>query len=170
VTAAVAAALLVLALLDGAFAGFRSSVGRTGLIKHRASDEQAARRGAVLVSILLAPAIVLAIADVLTSHDLHAYTQAGSAMVVIYAPSALLVLAALSCYAALGWRLKYLASAVILGPFTLFRPAVAIAGAVAGAVQGRNAVVTTTVILSAVAVLAVEPLADRRWYADRQSS
>lgn len=91
-------------------------------------------------------------------------------MLVIYAPYALLVLAALACYAVLGWRLKYLASAVILGPFTLLRPAVAIAGAVAGAAQGRNAVVTAAVILSVIAVLAVEPLADRRWYAHSQST
>jgi len=169
-TAAVAAALLVMALLDGMFAGFRSSVGRTGLINHRASDQQAARRGAVLVGVLVAPAIALAVADVLTSHHLHAYTQAGTAMLVVYAPYALLVLAALACYAALGWRLKYLASAVILGPFTLLRPAVTIAGAVAGAVQGRNAVVTATVVLSVVAVLAVGPLAGRRWYAHSSST
>jgi len=165
-TAAVAAALIVLALLDGAFAGFRSSVGRTGLIHHRASDQQAARRGAVLVIVLLAPAGALAIADVLANHHhLRAYMQAGSAMLMIYAPYALLALAALACYTAAGWRLKYLASAVILGPFTLLRPAVAIAGAVVGTAHGNDGVVTTTVVLSVMAVLAVEPLAGRRWYA-----
>ncbi len=91
-------------------------------------------------------------------------------MLMVYAPYALLALAALACYAALGWRLKYLASAVILGPFTLLRPAVALAGAAVGAAHGKDALVATTVVLSVVAVLAVEPLADRRWYAHRQST
>lgn len=86
-------------------------------------------------------------------------------MLMIYAPYALLALAALACYAAAGWRLKYLASAVILGPFTLLRPAVAIAGAVVGAAHGNDGLVTTTVVLSVMAVLVVEPLVGRRWYA-----
>jgi hypothetical protein len=33
-------------------------------------------------------------------------------MLTVYTPYALLVLAALACYAALGWRQRYLASAV----------------------------------------------------------
>ena len=35
-------------------------------------------------------------------------------------------LIALACYAPLSWRPKYLASAVILGPFTLDRPVIAV--------------------------------------------
>ncbi|MGH3396577.1 MAG: hypothetical protein ACRDPO_17985 [Streptosporangiaceae bacterium] len=64
-TAAVAAALLILAVLDGAFSGFRSSAGRTGLISHRRSDYRAARRGAGLAAVLLAPVITVVCADVL---------------------------------------------------------------------------------------------------------
>ena len=40
--------------------------------------------------------------------------------------AALLVLFAVGAYAVLGWRLKYLAWAVILGPFTFARPPVAL--------------------------------------------
>ena len=58
--AAIAISLLVLALLDGAFAGFRASLGRTGLINHRKSDYQAARRGAGLAGVLLTPVITAA--------------------------------------------------------------------------------------------------------------
>ena len=65
----------------------------------------------------------------------------------------------------LDWTLKYLASAVILGPFTFARPLVAVAGAVAGALSGADAVVTTTIVLATAAVLTVEPLAGRLWYA-----
>lgn len=167
-TAAIAAGLFVLAFLDGTFAGFRSSAGRTGLINHRESDHRAARRGAGLVCVLLAPVIALACADVLLHHArIEAYTRTGAAMLAIYAPYSLLVLAALACYAALGWRQRYLAAAVILGPLTLLRPVVAIVGAVLGAAVGRDTVVAACAGLSVIAVLAVEPLADHRWYAQR---
>jgi hypothetical protein len=47
------------------------------------------------------------------------YARAGTAMLAIYGPYALLVLIALACYATLSWRLRYLAAALILGPCTL---------------------------------------------------
>lgn len=164
-TAAVAIALLILALLDGSFAGFRASVGRTGLINHRQSDYQAARRGATLVCILLAPAVAEVSVDALV-HPAHLeqYARAGTAMLEVYGPYALLVLIALACYAALNWRLKYLASALMLGPFTLLRPFIAILGAALGVTVGHGGAVAAAAGLSVIAVLAVEPLAGRLWY------
>jgi hypothetical protein len=164
-TAAVAITLLILAVLDGSFAGFRASVGRTGLINHRRSDYRAACRGAVLVCVLLAPAIADVCADVIV-HPAHLeqYTRAGEAMLEVYGPYALLVLIALACYAALNWRLKYLASALILGPFTLIRPVIAILGAALGLALSTDTAVVAAVGLSVIAVLAVEPLAGRLWY------
>jgi hypothetical protein len=80
-TAALAGTLFVLALLDGSFAGFRSSAGRTGLIRHRPYDYEAARRGTCLTCILLAPAIALGSADAaIDPGHLHDYTRAGTAM------------------------------------------------------------------------------------------
>lgn len=165
-TAALAATLFILAILDGSFAGFRSSAGRTGLISHRQSDHQAARRGAGLACILLAPTITVVCADTFAHPArLDDYTRAGTAMLAVYGPYALLVLIALACYAALNWRLKYLASALILGPFTLLRPGVAILGAALGAALSNDTVAAIAAGLSAIAVLAVGPLADRLWYA-----
>lgn len=164
-TAAVAVALIILALLDGAFSGFRASVGRTGLVSHRQSDYQAALRGAGLVSVLLAPAIALVCADVIARPaHMAQYTRAGKVMLEVYGPYAVLVLIALACYAALNWRLKYLASALILGPFTLLRPAIATLGAALAVALGNAAALAAAVSLSVIAVLAVEPLAGRLWY------
>jgi len=165
-TAGVVITLLLLALLDGSFAAFRASVGRTGLINHRPSDFQAARRGAGLVCVLLAPAIAEVCVDLLV-HPAHLpqYTRAGKAMLEVYGPYALLAIIALACYAALNWRLKYLASALILGPFTLLRPAIAILGGALGLAQGKDPAVAAAVGLSVIAVLVVEPLAGRLWYA-----
>jgi hypothetical protein len=164
-TAVLAVALLALAILDGAFAGFRSSAGRTGLIGHRRHDSQAARRGAGLVCVLLSPAIAVAGADVvLRPGRLGNYDRAGTAMLAVYGPYALLVLAALACYATLNWQLKYLASALVLGPFTLLRPGIAILGAALGMALGKDPVTAFAAVLSAIAVLGVEPLAGRLWY------
>lgn len=164
-TAAVAIALLILAFLDGSCAGFRACVGRTGLINHRQPDYQAARRGAGLIAILLAPAIAEVCADVLAyPARLGQYTRAGTAMLEVYGPYALLVLIALACYAALNWRFKYLASALILGPFTLLRPLVAILGAILAVTTSHDLAVTAAAALSVIAVIAVEPLAGHLWY------
>lgn len=169
-TAAVAAALLILAVLDGAFAGFRASAGRTGLISHRRSDYQAGWRGAGLAGALLAPVMAVICADVLIHPGrLDDYVGTGTAMLAVYGPYALLVLIALACYATLSWRLRYLAAALILGPFTLLRPAVAILGAALGAALSGNIVVAAAAGLSAIAVLAVEPLAGRLWYTPQRA-
>jgi hypothetical protein len=74
-------------------------------------------------------------------------------------------LIALACYASLNWRPKYLASALILGPFTLDRPVIAVLGAALGVALSNDAAVATAVGLSVIAVLAVKPLAGRLWYA-----
>jgi hypothetical protein len=89
-------------------------------------------------------------------------------MLAVYGPYALLVLLALLSYAVLGWRQRYLASALILGPFTFLRPVVALVGAVLAAVVGHDTVVALIACLATGAVLAVEPIADRVWYAEGQ--
>ena len=63
-------------------------------------------------------------------------------------------LIALACYAPLSWRPKYLASALILGPFTLDRPVIAILDAALGVALSNDAAVATAVGLSVIAVLA----------------
>ena len=162
---AVAVGLVVVGLLDGSFAGFRASLGRTGLVDHRRSDVVAAARGLGLVAVLLVPAVaVVAVAAAAATWPAGAYARAGTAMLTVYLPYGALVLLAVGAYAVLDWKLKYLASAVILGPFTFARPLVAVAGAVAGALSGADAVVTTTIVLATAAVLTVEPLAGRLWY------
>jgi hypothetical protein len=165
-TAVLAAALLALGVLDGAFAGFRSSAGRTGLVSHRHHDRQAARRGAGLACVLLTPVMAIASADVaIRPGHLQDYARAGTAMLAVYGPYALLVLTALACYVTLSWQLRYLASALILGPFTLLRPGVAVLGAALGMALGKDVIVAFAAGLSVIAVLAVEPLAGRLWYA-----
>jgi hypothetical protein len=166
--AVVAASLALLGLVDGACAGFRSSVGRTGLIRHRTSDRRAARRGAGLAAVLLAPAVLVACGGALADHSqAEVFRRAGELMLEVYAPYGLVVIVALVAYATLGWRERYLASAAILGPLTLLRPAIAILGAGLAVGVTRDLAVALSVILAVLAVLTVEPVADRLWYGRR---
>jgi hypothetical protein len=171
VIAIVAGALLLLALVDGACAGFRSSAGRTGLIDHRSADRHAGRRGGTLVAILLSPAMALTcIVVIIDPASTGPYLRAGKIMLAVYAPYALAVLAALAVFATLDWRKRYLASAVILGPFTFIRPALVVTGAVIAIATTRNIAVAITTVLAVIAVLTTEPGADRLWYAPRARS
>ena len=165
--AAVAGALIVLAIADGACAGFRSAAGRSGLINHRTADLRAASRGAALLAILLTPSMVLICANVIAGRPatFALYLRAGEAMLAIYAPYGAIVLAALACYATLGWQLRYLAAALVLGPLTWVRPAIVVLGAVLAAVIARDTVAAVAAGLAVAAVLATEPIADRLWYA-----
>ena len=154
--------LVVVAGLDGAFAGFRASCGRTGLIRHRTQDRRAARSGLLLLSLLLVPAGALMAIDLLARPDrLDTYRHAGQAMLEAYLPYGLLVLLALLGYLTLRWRRRFLASALLLGPLTLVRPLVAVAGGVAASWTSHDPAVTLVALAATWAVLLVEPLAGR---------
>jgi len=164
-TAFVASGLLVLAILDGAFSGFRASVGRTGLIDHRAADRLAARRGVALALLALTPVVAGICVDVAARPDrMPAYAHAGLAMLAVDGTYGVVVLGALACYLTMSWRKRYLASAVLLGPLTLARPAIALLGGALGAIVSHDPLTTAFVIAAVSAVLVVEPAAGRIWY------
>jgi hypothetical protein len=164
-TAFVASWLLTLAILDGAFSGFRASAGRTRLIAHRAADRLAARRGVALALLALSPIIAGVCVDVAAHPSrVAAYASAGLAMLAIDGTYGVVVLGALACYLTMSWRKRYLAAAVLLGPLTLARPAIALLGGAVGALVSHDALTTAFLIAAVSAVLAVEPAADRIWY------
>lgn len=164
-TLTVAGALMVIAGLDAMFAGFRASCGRSGLVQHRRADVLASRRGLALGVLLLAPVGAVIVVDVAVRPDrLDHYIAAGRAMLAVYLPYGLVVLLALAAYATLSWRRRFLASALLLGPLTLVRPVAALVGAGAAWWAIRDLTIAALSLAAVVAVLAVEPIAGRRWY------
>lgn len=160
----VACALAALALIDGACSGFRSSLGRTGLVRHRSPDRNAAFRGTVLVALLLLPTAVIAMAGLGSGDVTEAQLQsAGEGLLIVLVPYGAVVAAALIAYGLLGWRQKYIAMALVLGPFTLIRPAVVIAAAIAACFACHSWIPSVAVAASVVAILAVEPLTGACW-------
>jgi hypothetical protein len=165
-TVFVVAALGGLGALDGMFAGFRASCGRTGLVEHRREDLVAARRGLALAALLLMPVVAVGAADAVRgAHRVAVHRSAMADMLTVYLPYGALVLLALAAYVTLSWRRRFLASALLLGPLTLARPLVALGGAAAAAWETRDVIVSVLAFSAVVAVLAVEGLVGRRWYA-----
>ncbi len=157
--------LLALGLTDGALAGFRSSLGRTGLIAHRDHDTVAFLRGLVIVAVALAPSALLAGCAVWRwGVPIEDFRGAGAVLLAVYLPYSAVTFAALLVYWLLPWRLKYLAMALILGPFTYVRVPVILAGLAGTLAVSLDPLVIIPAGLAVVGVLATQPLADRVWY------
>lgn len=153
--------LVLLGILDAAFSGFRSAQGRTGLVDHAHEDGAGMRRGVVVFAMLSLPALAfLGIDRGLLQHGVDAYVSAADTFLLAIAPFAAVVLLALAAYGALRWELRYLASAIILGPCTFLRPYVVVAAAVVAVVRSGEVGVAVAAGLAVVAVLAVEPILD----------
>lgn len=155
--------LVLLGLLDAAFSGFRSAQGRSGLVDHSVEDRDGMLRGAVLFALLACPAIVVLCLDLgIRGQGVDAYATAASVFLLVITPFAVVVLLALAAYGVLRWELRYLASAMILGPCTFVRPYVVAAAAVVAVAQAGEAGIALAAVLAVVAVLAVEPILDVR--------
>jgi hypothetical protein len=132
-----AAVLCAMAVLDAALVGFRSIAGRDAHLDARAVITRWMIRGAlagvaalIVVGLLLGALLVTAGNPGARYHDLVA---AGTRMLVVYVPYTVAVLLALVVYAVPVLDLRCLATTIVLGPLTLVRPAVMLAGAGAAA-------------------------------------
>ncbi|MGM1060078.1 oxidoreductase [Saccharothrix sp. Mg75] len=158
----------VLALVDAGFAGFRAATGRNGRIDKRSYYLSAARRGLVVGATALGLVALPVAATLVVSADPGArydeLVRAGTRMLRVLVPFAVLVVASLLGYWLLPMRESTFMMLIGLGPFTLVRPAVVL-GAVAWVVAGSaDPLAWAVAITAATGVLAVEPLVHRRWY------
>ncbi|MEI7058631.1 hypothetical protein WBG06_22605 [Nocardioides sp. CCNWLW239] len=153
--------LVLLGVLDAAFSGFRSAQGRSGLVDHAQEDSAGILRGVRLFPWVAAPAVAVAVVDVLRGGG-AAYGTAGDLFLLIIAPFAVMVLLALAAYGILRWELRYLASAIILGPCTFLRPYVVTVAAIIVIVRTAEVTVAVAATLAVIAVLVVEPILDAR--------
>ncbi|MFF3804302.1 hypothetical protein [Streptomyces sp. NPDC002032] len=164
-----AVVLCALGLVDSAFSGFRAFAGRDARIrKHRAVVRASLRGLAVGGALLLAPAVtagavLLAASD--RDRTYAALADGGTGFLLPLACYATAVLLSLAAYFVLPFRASTLAMVAGLGPLTLLRPlvvAVACAGTLA---HGGGLPALLVGVAAGIAVLCVEPLVHRRWYA-----
>ncbi|QNF93273.1 MULTISPECIES: hypothetical protein [Janibacter] len=147
----------VVVAFDGAFSGYRAAQGRTGRLPSWRRDLAANALGlAVAVALLVVPVVVGAV--VTTGPEREAIARAG---VLWSAWLSLPTLLAVLVLVTLGWRWRYLAMALVLGPMTWLRPVAALATGAAGALAAPGPIAATAVLLAMVTVLLVEPVAGR---------
>jgi hypothetical protein len=162
---AVPALLCTIALIDATLSGFRAATGRNGQIRKRHYYLMAMLRGlSIGVVALAAVGAVLAAAASLDARHTR-LVNAGAAMLYVYGPFAALVIASLIGYWLLPRRSATYLIVLGLGPMTLIRPLVAIAGGIAVIATTSDTVVWSCAALAVVAVLGIEPWIHHRWYA-----
>lgn len=171
----VPAALCGLALMDGAFAGFRASAGRQA----RLPDVRANLRSGV-VGVLAALTALVVIggstvpwlapaADRAVRYD--EYVRAGTAMLAVYVPMAVVTLIAIALHlAGPSHEARAAAMTVVLGPVTLLRPAVIVLGSVvAGLVENRPNIWFAAAVAASTTIMAGPLIGAARFPAVDQS-
>ena len=167
----VAALLTLLAVFDGALSGFRAAAGRDGRIDKRPYYRRAiahgARAGALVVVANVAVAAVLVGTSAAPGATWTEFLRAGTTCAWIFGGFATLTLAAIALWWSPIHEYRLLATVIVLGPLTLVRPIVIIAGLAIAAARAGDPRVWIMAALAGATVLGVEGLLGRahvaRW-------
>jgi len=155
------AGLVLLAVLDGAFAGFRAGAGRTSLVRpwRRGYYPGFVVAGAVAGMVCQAPAAIVGacFVDVTTAADVARVVAAATGVFEVAGLYAAAVLTAIVIWLLAGIEGRTLVSVTVLGPFTVARPFVVLAALVPATTVG-SAEVALTFSLGCAGVLLVEPI------------
>lgn len=161
----VAALLALLAVFDGALSGFRAAAGRDGRIDKRPYFRRALVHGALAAVVVVladgAVAAVLVETSAAPGATWAAFVRAGTACVWIFGGFATLTLAAIALWWSPIVEYRLLATVTVLGPLTLVRPIVILAGLGIAAAQGREPRVWILAVLAGVTMLGIESLLGR---------
>lgn len=152
----------VLVFVDGTLCGFRAAAGRNPRLFLFDYYAASMRRGAVgslaTVAVFLGVGLGLrALGGEALWDDL---VQTGSHMLVIYGLFATLVLSALGLYLVGSFDFGVLASVLVLGPFTLVRPLVILAGGAWAAFHAQGVIAASFAILAAFTMAGFERMLD----------
>ena len=120
------------------FAGFRDAAGRNPLLGKKRYYSRAMRLGMALgvVAVGLIALVVGLCLGLSSAPDAlyHDFEVAGLHMLMVYTPYAFIAMVALGFFFIPRPEISSLTTVIVLGPFTMLRPLVIIAGAVFGAV------------------------------------
>lgn len=158
--------LTLLALLDGALLGFRAAAGRNGLVEKRGYYLHASLRGFVATALvaLIGIAIALALCALRGPELWNVLANAASSAVQIFGAFAALVVLGLTAWMIPSADLRTLLTVTILGPGTLARPLVILAGLGACIATAPRWEVVALGAYGAFAMLSLERILTRRYY------
>lgn len=147
-----------LVLVDGTLCGFRAAAGRNPRIflwpYYASSMKRAGVLALVIISLYLALALLLS--EFVGAELLLELEGIAARMVRFYGLYATCVLAALALYLVGQLDVSVLATVLILGPFTLVRPVVIVAGVVYGLWGQFEIIVTVYAIMASCTMLGFE--------------
>lgn len=158
--------LYLLAVLDCAFASYRSAGGRNAAIIKGDYYARAMVSGALIAQAPVAVTVGVSLVLLKYSSDpsnlFNNYVAAGSFMLQWYIPYAVLTVVALlvRCFPCVDTR--SLSMVLVLGPFTFLRPLVALAGVASAYIHVRRPEVLWTLIPTVILMLLMQPFFDRR--------
>jgi hypothetical protein len=165
----IAAALCLLAILDGLLVGFRAAAGRDGRIDKREYYQRAMAFGAgyaaVAVTLFAALAACLVLVNDQPRALWSAFQAAGARALWVFSPYAVVALTAIVAWL-VSPRGRTLSTIVVLGPFTLARPLVILAGLIAGAAFAPSPALLALCGVIAAVMLTIEPALSRRFPVD----
>lgn len=161
----VAAVLYFLAMVDCAFASYRSAGGRNSLIHKGNYCLRACLRGALWANIPVAIAAVLAFSIYQgagrSEQMLNDYFIAGLRMLCVYLPYAALVGVALWIRCIPSVDARTMSQVVVLGPMTFARNVVAVAGMIYAATGVKHIEVMLAIVPIVLMMLMMQPFFDK---------
>jgi hypothetical protein len=160
------AALVLLALVDGALIGFRAGAGRLGLVDKAAHMRRAVLLGALASAAIATGGVTLAFAlTALSGPDRWAsLVTGGAAAVQVFGLFAGLMLGALAVWLVPITELRTFVTVSLLGPGTLLRPLVIVGGMAYAFVRSPTWETFVLGVYGASAMLLVEPWLTRRFF------
>jgi hypothetical protein len=160
-------ALVALALVDGGLLGFRAAAGRSGMIVKGAYYRRAVALGAGYAGAVSLGGVLLALSlSALGGPAVWpALVEAGRAAVTVYAGFAALIFAALAVWAVPVSEVRTIAAVTVLGPGTILRPWVLLAGLGWGLWARPCVPVGVLALYAAATMLPLEAWLVRRYFA-----
>lgn len=160
------AVLVLLALVDGALLGYRAGAGRVGLVEKSTHMRRAMLIGLVGSAIVALGGVALALGlTALSSPERWAKLVAGgTAAIQVFGLFAVLMLLALSVWFIPSTDLRTFVTVGLLGPGTLVRPAVIVAGMLYAFVRVPTWEVAVLGLYGTGAMLGLEPWLTRRFF------
>ena len=160
------AVLVLLALVDGALLGYRSGAGRVGLVEKSAHMRRAMMLGLFGSAILALGGVALALGlTAFSTPDRWAKLVAGgTAAIRVFGLFAVLMLLALSVWFVPSTDLRTFVTVSLLGPGTLVRPAVIVAGMLYAFLRVPTWEVAVLALYGTGGMLSLEPWLTRRFF------
>ena len=162
---AVLGALAISLLQYGGTAGVLASMGKNGRLRHLRAEVVGALRGALAITVLVGPIVVVGAVDALSSDARFAvYMDAATVLAVAYFPFTVVSGVSFAVARSISWKIRSNVNSMVLATLIFLRPYMAMAGMAAAAIVTRDAAVAALGFAAVAAGMQATRLTKRWWY------